>query len=332
MTSWLTYPRRADRLILVGQNPRTRAAIPWDDPNAEIWTLNEAPVNDWLKRYDRLFQIHPRWDWERENNFADPNHPLFLKAISGECLFCHGAGHATRKDGTPAECPYCKGGQYAPPDHRAGRLIYMQESFPDVPGAVALPLDEMTERFCADAVPYFTSTFAFMLVFAAGMLEFPEIVCYGFGMESDTEYRDQRPCADYWGGYFRGRGVKISAPGSPLFSGPLYAFESPLQGLRTRYDLRLRHLAGQLQNAERAAFLAEGALQAVTPFRNQAEVTPAFMQWEIDHFRKKSFVSFLRGAIKETENAIRMIDAYDADASTRSGNMRAIMELEYELG
>jgi len=81
------------KILMIGMNPKTRDSIPWES-DAEIWTLNEAPKNDWVKRYDVLFQIHPRWDWDRSNNIADPNYPLYIKDKIGVCLFCKGEGKA----------------------------------------------------------------------------------------------------------------------------------------------------------------------------------------------------------------------------------------------
>jgi hypothetical protein len=84
----------AKRLIMIGMHPRTRHLIPWDAEDAEFYTLNEGHSKDWMKRFDVLFQIHPRWDWDRQNNLAFPNHPRYIKAESGECLYCKGAGKA----------------------------------------------------------------------------------------------------------------------------------------------------------------------------------------------------------------------------------------------
>jgi len=46
------------KIIMVGSNTRTRGLIPWD-ADAEFWSLNEAPMNAWVKRWDVLFQIQP---------------------------------------------------------------------------------------------------------------------------------------------------------------------------------------------------------------------------------------------------------------------------------
>jgi hypothetical protein len=318
------------KLILVGVNPKTRNIIPWDS-DAEIWTLNESPVNKWMKRYDVLFQLHPRWDWERNNNMADPNHPLFIKKLTGACLFCGGTGEAM-KDGKSEPCPWCEDGIYTPPEHRDGKTIIMQDVNADVPGCKRLPIQTMVEYFCHNDVPYFTSTFAHMLTYAFYESKYTEIDIYGFEMESGTEYMHQRACAEYWIGYGRAMDVNINAPGAGILKGAHYAYETNVQGYRTRLELRVEHLKDQLRKAEGEAMISEGALQAVTPFKSIPEVTPAFDIHFDEHFKRKGFVSFIRGAIRETENLIRMYDAYNVDGSEKPSDAAQLLGLMYELG
>ena len=331
MTTWRNYPKRTDKLILVGMNARTRSKAPWDGPD-EIWTLNEGHNETWLKRFDRLFQIHKRADWERRNNLADVNHALYLKCVPSACVLCSGTGKALR-DSVEVACPYCEGGTYTPPAHRAGKLIYMQEAYPDVPGSVALPYEEMASfsRKVTGEV-YLTSTFVMMLLFAAGWMQYKEIECYGFGMESESEYANQRPCAEFWAGYCMARGVRITAPGSGLFRGNLYAYGDSLMGLRTRYELRKGHLRDQLAIAEAEAMKAEGAVNALAPFKDLPGVTSAYDRWFDDNFTKKGFVTFLNGTLKELEVSLRALDAFKADGTEHPGDARAALEWKYELG
>lgn len=317
-------------LILVGMNARTRSKVPWES-NAEIWTLNEAYIQPWLKRYDVLFQLHPRWDWERRNNIADPNHPLYLKGESGPCIFCSGTGKIN-VDSVEQKCKWCKDGQYELPAHRAGKTIIMQDMNHDVPGCARLPIEKMTDNFCEDGKPYFTSTFAHMLVFAL-WVGFKDIKIYGFEMESDTEYANQKACAEYWMGYGRAPGIKIEAPGSGLCKGDHYAYQTNAQGYRQRLEIRVHHLKMQLQNAEAEAIRSEGGLNAVTPFKGIPEVTPAFDLHFDEHFKRKGFVSFLRGTIRELENAIKLYDAYMLEGKPpEEGEAAQMLALTYELG
>lgn len=319
------------KLALVGMNTRTRANAPFDDPDYEIWTLNEAYNGKWLKRYDVLFQLHPRWDWERNNNMSDPNHPLFIKAQNGKCLFCAGTGMAS-KEGQDVECPHCEAGQYTVPEHRKGKTIIMQKRYKGVKGSKRLPITEMFMEYSSPGEkPYFTSTFSMMIVYAF-FLGYKDISIFGFEMESDTEYIHQRACAEYWIGYGRALGINIDAPGAKILTGKHYAYDMENgQGYRTRLELRVNHLKDQLRNAEAEAVKSEGALNAITPFKALPEVTPAFDLHYDEHFRRKGFVSFLRGAIRETENLIRMYDAYNVDGNEKPSDAAQLLGLTYEL-
>ena len=320
------------KLALVGRNTRTRAIAPFDNRDYEIWTLNESYTGAWMKRYDVLFQLHPRWDWERNNNMSDPNHPLFIKAQNGTCLFCANTPGVAMKDGLEVECPHCEAGQYTVPEHRKGKKIYMQDVNKDVPGCEFLKIQYLIGKFCVDGEPYFTSTFSHMIV-EAFRKGFQDISIYGFEMESDTEYIHQRACAEYWIGYGRAMGIKIEAPGAKILTGKHYAYDMENgQGYRTRLELRVNHLKDQLRNAEAEAVKSEGALNAITPFKAIPEVTPAFDLHYDEHFRRKGFVSFLRGAIRETENVIRMYDAYNVDGSEKPSDAAMMLGLTYELG
>lgn len=315
-------------LILVGMNPRTRSQIPWES-DAEIWTMNEAPSNEWLRRYDVLFQIHPRWDWERPNNIADANHPLYVKSLSGTCLFCGGAGKVEFNE-AEKKCPYCQGGHYELPAHRSGKRIVMQDQNADVPGCIRLPIEALT-RIYSGGIPYFTSTLAHMLV-AAISLGYHDVTLYGFEMESDTEYAHQRACAEYWIGYGRALGMCIEAPGSGILKGEHYAYTSWAQGYRTRLGLRIDVLRKQIQVAMAAATKAEGALQALTPFKGVPEITPMWDAAFDDHFKRKNFVSFLQGTVHELENVQRMYDAYFLQGDgPEPGAVRDLLGLTYQL-
>lgn len=325
-----------NKIIMVGMNPRTRDLIPWD-ADAEFWTLNEGPSKDWLKRYDVNFQIHPRWDWDRPNNMADPNHPRYIKAESGECLYCKGSAKAY-SEGKEIKCPFCVEGVYIVPDHRlqeSGKpnRIIMQDFNEDVPGCIRYPIERVTKELCKDGKPYFTSTLAHMLGYAICHLKDYQIELYGFEAESNTEYAVQRPCIEYWAGYGRGLGMSIEAPGSHLLQGRHYAYEDMDQGYRSRLELRKRTLMENLQNAELEALKSEGVLEALTPFRAVHRVRP---QWEMafdDHFKKKNMVSFIRGTLKELNHAIEILDAYrqDLDEATEA-DIRRLVEVPYSLG
>ncbi len=327
------------KIIMIGMNPRTRSLIPWD-ADAEFWTLNEGHFKDWMKRFDVLFQIHPRWDWDRLNNMAFPNHPLFIKQISGECLYCKGSGKAYA-EGNQIDCPWCEEGSYFWSSDRDGKRIVMMDANEDVPGCIRLSIEDMTEVLCEDGKPYFTSTLAHMLGFAilrnlndrkAGNPESP-IEIYGFEAESNTEYAVQRPCIEYWVGYGRGLGMSIEAPGAHLLTGRHYGYQDFDQGYRSRLELRKFTLQKNLNEAEVESVKSEGALAALTPLKDNPAIGEAWNFAFDDHFRKKNMVSFIRGTIKELQHAIEILDAYrqDTDEATQA-DIRRLVEIPYQLG
>lgn len=340
------------KLIFVGMNPKTRHLINWEE-DAIYFTLNEAPSKDWAKRYDVLFQIHPRWDWDRTNNIADPNHPLYIKAQSSTCLSCKGEGKAFA-NGESVPCPWCEYGTYKVPDHRWGKeesfndergireigfrnpkTIIMQDMNEDVPGCVMFPND--IEK------PYLTSTLSHMLYYAIDKnlrgakrkkpIPFSPIEIYGFEAESGTEYAHQRPCIEYWVGYGRGHGMSITAPGSGLLTGRHYGYENHDQGYRSRLEMRKQTLQANLAKAEQDAVKSDGYLEALTPFKNIKSIRPHWNEAFDDHFRKKNMVSFIRGTIKELDNAIAILDGYRLDTDeAKQIDVRRLIELQYGLG
>lgn len=334
-----------NKIIMIGMHPRTRALIPWDS-DAEIWTLNESPSKEWFKRWDVLFQIHKRWDWERSNNLSDPNHPLFIKAQSGECLYCKGEGKVhVVATGEEVLCPWCEYGIYRTPNNRCvdeytPKKIIMQDVNEDVPGCVRLNIEAIKKMQPPDE-NMLTSTLAHMLAFAIhkAIVEnphadfLPNIEIYGFEAESGTEYAAQRPGILYWIGYGRGLGISIEAPGSKLMTGKHYGYEDIDQGYRSRLELRRQSLQMQLNAAEVEAIASEGALKALTPFKRLKTVNPFWEAAYDEHFRKKNFVSFLRGTLKEIGHSIEILDAYrqDSEEATQA-DARALIEIPYQLG
>ena len=181
--------------------------------------------------------------------------------------------------------------------------------------------------------PYLTSTLAHMLAYAIAFCTDSPIELYGFEAESNTEYAVQRPCIEYWIGYGRGQGMSIEAPGSHLLTGKHYGYDDFDQGYRSRLELRRRSLQEQLNAAEIASIASEGALKALTPFKMMEEVK---LFWEAafdDHFKKKNFVSFLRGTLKELDHSIQILDSYrqDSDEATQA-DIRRLVEIPYSLG
>ena len=169
-------------VAMVGMAVTTCALAPFEDPDVEIWALNEMHAWPWLKRADRWFQIHHSDSWKRD--IAKRN--------------VH--GHLEWLKENPLDIP-----------------IYMQYWHEDIPKSVAYPLREVTQKFFknfrrGDAkIKYFTSTLAYMMGIA--LLDgFDRIEIYGFEMASNDEYLEQKGCAEFWMGMAMGLGVEVYVP------------------------------------------------------------------------------------------------------------------------
>jgi len=68
-------PRRK-RVALVGYAASTRHLAPYNDPDCEIWGLNQ--LNRWIPRADRWFEIHYNWN---EHVVEGTDYETFLKTL-----------------------------------------------------------------------------------------------------------------------------------------------------------------------------------------------------------------------------------------------------------
>jgi len=96
-------------VALVGFAMTTRDLAPWDDPDTEIWGLNEAYLQEFMKRWDRWFQLHPEDNFNRKDNHNDPDHPKWLRESHN-------------------------------------KPIYLQKKYKYIPDAVKYPLDEVMSQ------------------------------------------------------------------------------------------------------------------------------------------------------------------------------------------
>jgi hypothetical protein len=169
-------------VALVGMASTSCSLAPFDDPEVEIWGLNEAHAFPWMQRATRWFQIHNSSSWKRYIAKRDVR------------------GHFDWLKKNPWNIP-----------------IYMQYPNEIIPGSVGYPLHQVVDmafplfRRGDTKVKYFTSSFAYMMGIA--MLEgFQRIEIYGFDMADDIEYVKQKACAEWWIGFAMGRGVEVYTP------------------------------------------------------------------------------------------------------------------------
>src|SRR3990172_8275522 len=188
-------------VALVGMAPTSCSLAPFNDPTVEVWGLNEAHAFDWLKSWDRWFQMHKPRDFTRDLD----DHRIYERG-------------------------YVKGHyEWLKQDH--GKPIYTQYVYPNIPDSVEYPLAEVVDRFFPlvrkgdEKIKYLTSTFTYLLAMA--LLEgFERIEIYGFEMGGGDEYIPQKACAEFWIGMAIGRGVEIYLPpNNQLVWGPLYGYQ-----------------------------------------------------------------------------------------------------------
>jgi len=205
-----------EKVAIVGMATTSRHLAPFDDPEFDIWSLNESYYGGhkgpdgktpYLKRFDAMFQLHPRWDYTRAHNFNHPGHPQWLRndPWTKEEL----AEFKERPD-HPELLSY---GASLEQRRNTDFPIYMLELDDEIPGSTLYPLQEVMGSFHPnhERVRYFTNSFGYMLALAL-YNKYKEIHAYGFEMSSETEYGSQKPNAEFWLGICIGRGVKLVLP------------------------------------------------------------------------------------------------------------------------
>lgn len=151
--------------------------------------------------------------------------------------------------------------------------IYMQKHYEDIPTSVEYPLKQVIAAFGS----YLTSSFSFMAALAI-MEGFQEIGIYGVDT-ADEEWGSQRPSLEYFLGYARGKGIKITIPAeSSLLRAPfLYGYQERAcheffgKLLNHEQDYSLSHKAATelARKYEREAARYEGAMEAIRELRRE---------------------------------------------------------------
>jgi len=203
----------------------SRALAPYDDPDFEIWGLND--LHRFIPKYDRWFELHKEADVIRE----------------------HAAGRMEGRDSWTES--YKVMSQMTCP-------VYMQEVNPDIPMSLKFPLKEILNYFSKyfvdkEAVRYFTNSISYMLALAI-MEDFKEIHVYGVDMAVGTEFQEQRASCEFWLGVAVGRGIKIHIPEQSdlLKSKFLYAFEDDKRNVfLSKLDSIERDVTAKAQAEER---------------------------------------------------------------------------------
>jgi|TARA_R110002110_G_scaffold344363_5_gene554336 hypothetical protein len=224
------------RLCILGTAPSWRDA-PFDDPSFEIWAINDSWTLP-LPRVDAWFDLHPL------------DH-LYFRPVSDRVVYAEDVPH----------------GHYVRPHGHLEKLqemartipVWLQADPPDgwPPNAQRLPIEILEEKFGT----YWASGPSYEIALALH-LGFTEIHIYGIHLETEHEYREQRPNFEYLLGVARGMGVKVvMADAAPLLKhGWRYGYESkPSPHPAKRILAKARHEKASIISALAArSFLDRG--------------------------------------------------------------------------
>ena len=181
---------KKSKVYIVGFAP-SWAETNWQDPDAEIWCLNEFyKVGKTVPNFhaDRWFEIHDLSSPSKNT----PEHIDFLK-----------------------NCPV---------------PLYLQKKRDDIPNGIEFPVYEIIkwmEDKGFSGSRYFTNSISFFIMFAA-YEGFKEISIFGVDMSTESEYYHQKASAEHMIGLCEGLGIKVHIPQSSelLKCSQLYAFET----------------------------------------------------------------------------------------------------------
>lgn len=178
-----TLPIGAPRKVAILGFGRTVRDCPWQDPAWDLWGMNgfwRAAEPDFAikaaeDRYKVWFDIH---SIEYTRSYGE-------KAGFGDA-------------------------QERWLEERHPFPVFMLDGSATFPSVVRFPIEELIGTVGRD---YFTSTVAYALAYALalaldGLVQ--EVGLWGIDLVHDTEYVDQRPCAEYWCGRLEGAGVKVT--------------------------------------------------------------------------------------------------------------------------
>ncbi len=271
-------------LAITGFASTSRHLTPWKDPNIKIWLLNKSHLHSaespdkitedkWVGREaDAYFQLHPI---------------SYLKKCVGQS-----EGDRQHWDWM------CQPHKFP---------IYCYDKYTEFPASVKYPLEDMYKRFGK----FFTSTFAFQAALAITQ-GFEHVEVYGFDMNNDTEYREQRDSAEYFMGLMQDSGIGVYLPPAcPLLKGKIYAFNSVEIGLRQLYEFRTPKLKADLGGATATFNQLSGYLQNMKEtVKTKPEMQPQLVQRQKELDEQGKIIYELQGAMRENKEALATFDRY----------------------
>jgi len=216
-------------LAIVGTKTGMREHAPWDDLDYDIWIFNEAPMQDWVKRWTAVFQMHKPEVYQSANNFVRKDHWDWLQQ-----------------------------------DH-PGKTIWMQDYDNLVPNGKRYPLDEVIASVPGanmkwlqppvNHYPHRKTWIDLSAVYALALgiyLGYEDIEVYGMDLNSNTEYTYQLGCWRFWVGIALGMGIHLTVKCSADDFGTnfLYGYDGEIQIEREYFQGRTAEFDGLWKTAE----------------------------------------------------------------------------------
>ncbi len=222
------------------------------------------------------------------------------------------------------------------PDHAAWLRqthdfpIFMQAEFDDIPNSVRYPIESAYDL----GHGYLTSSFAYMFALAV-MMRYERIEVYGFDMSHDSEYADQKPCAEYWIGKAEGLGIEVVLPPAcPLLRGNLYAYEDLRAADRTYLSVRVKSLESSLIEKQSAQYYWQGRaeqIQSILGDANASEevktyLAPQFLEVLDTYKQAQQVAASVGGQVDELRTLIAWHDSQNvpADRKVESGGEEVV--------
>lgn len=232
---------------------RTVRDCPWQDPTWELWAMNgfwRAAANDFgiaapEERYSLWFDMHT---------------VAFTRDYGKQAGFGDAQERWLER---PHPFP-----------------VLMLDTDAAYPSVHRYPIEEVIERTGRD---YMTSTVAFALAYAMTQPDIAEIGLWGVDLVHDTEYEEQRPCAEYWVGRLESSGVVVTthAQSAMLRQRFRYGYETPSkladdlkEALRTQgqgLEEAIAKNTAAMDSLRAQLHTDDGALQAVREVLNRIE-------------------------------------------------------------
>lgn len=271
------------KVAIVGFSANTRNLVPYNNPDFELWTMNNFyKVKDLAEatNISRVIDVHNTWEFYRDNDRYDDEHLDWMRQ----------------------EHPY---------------TIYLWNPSPTFPSAKHYPLEVYMEAF-PDAI--YTSSIDYLMAMAIyeGV---DEIWPIGIEMAHGSEYFHQRFGFYYWIGLARGRGIKVTLPrDTSILREDLYGLEDAVIAHHTFLVDRLKELTKQQHDAQLEQATLAGQLKELNDLVTEAHQNGKpheIVQWLYDRLNVRAEelgkadeqLSFLGGSIYEAENSINWREA-----------------------